>query len=454
MKVFKLLSISIILLISLTGCSFQYNEIIDLSEIHIQEAALSTEYISKGYDRYYSTEHAHYYFPAEANWDEKKLIQKAEIILKTAFEQYEIKTMSSDHINICFNEEAARYTGKTKASYVELDPTDATKGTLVYFISEGKLPVWLCCGLEIHCRNSYSEIFGDSDTIEIKQWAQEAYSEGLPGLGDEWIIPGLIENDLSNQVIAVAGKFVEHLENNKQLPELIQYYLSDNWEKAEELRNREWEKASGIPNKSTNPLVFHYIINQYDHSYFEEDLMFYIQGKEGTYYYSEADWWEYTKAVDYAITGESSISYTEEWFGYDYHGPLDVYYLVSENPEEKHGQFYDRQGNRIYAYVSNEKQDPIGIVHEVAHAIVRISGINTSGFETHNQTAREWFEEALCTAVSNLYNMGTDNIIAARNAYLYALRCLRAYCGDDNTLQYLLTVISKNGDANRCNCIF
>lgn len=455
MKLLKFLGASIILISLLVSCSLNHNQTGELSSIDIQEltSISSTEYTNKGYDRQYSTEHANYFFPADTDWDEKELILKSEMILVTLLEEYNLKPMTSN-INICFNEDAVRYTEKTKASYVELDPNELNTGILAYFISGGKFPAWLCCGLEVNCLNRHNQTFdNENHKIDLKTWAQEADLKRLPSLGDEWFIPGIIEDDLSNSVITVAGKFVEFLEANGQLPELMQCYIYDKWKEAETLRKESWEKSTGIQNESYDQLVFHYMINQYSHSYFEEDLLFYVQGQEGTYYYSAAPWWDYEKVIDYVTTGESSISYTENWLGYAYNGLLDVYYLVPVNSEAKHGQFYDRQGNRIYSYVTNEKQAPIGIAHEVVHAIIRISGLRTLGFDIVQSSTKEWFEEALCTTISTLYQMETEDAIVARNAYLYSLHCLRAYCGDDCALQYLLTVISQNGDANRLDAV-
>lgn len=136
----------------------------DVQEITIQNK-VSAAYSSRGYDQMAVTEHANYYFQSQANFDEMELIKRSEIILQTAIEQYHIQPMVSD-IKICFQDNSVRYLGLRKPTYVEINSNDeAQVGMLLYFISGGKLPVWLCSGLERYWVNLYD---GTNSQFDLK----------------------------------------------------------------------------------------------------------------------------------------------------------------------------------------------------------------------------------------------------------------------------------------------
>ena len=427
-------------------CIFFHNQTLTLEKPVKSYETISPKYQSRGYTNLYCTSLANYYFTYEMNDFAEEFIWKAEIVLQTAMNQYHIRPMMPGVVNICFRENSIFYEGNSKTDYLEINPNDKMQeGILIYFVSGGKLPIWLCSGLEKYWINQY---LGIQSEFNLGLWICEAQKNNLPVLGDEWFIPNLIKSDLSKDVTAAAEKLVECLDYKNKLHSLIKCYLEDNFRNAGKIYYSEMERVSNTKLKDTN-FYFHYYMNQYQED-IHKDVLFSVQAEEAIYYFSDHDFWNLANVHEYLKTGESSITYTEEWFDKENSELLKVYYIITDNINLT-GQYSYPDKKEIY-YCNMKKYPPIGVVHEAVHVMLDLFGYHTQGlYEEGRGRGQKSFEEDLCAAISILYTMETGDETAIRNNYIQSLQILRGYCGDDATLEYLLTVISQGGDANKTN---
>ncbi|WP_461811507.1 hypothetical protein [Faecalimonas sp.] len=437
----------VVLGIVLTGiCIFFYNQTVAPEKPVQSYETISPKYQSRGYTNLYCTSLANYYFTDEMDNFAEEYIGKAEIILQTAIHKYHIQPMMPGVVNICFRGDSVFYEGNSKTDYLEINPDDKMQeGILTYFVSGGKLPIWLCRGLERYWINQYH---GVQSEFNLKSWICDAQKNNLPALGDEWVIPNLIKSELSKDVTSAAEKLVECLDDKNKLYSLIECYLKDNFREAEKIYYSEMEYISNTNLKDTN-FYFHYYMNQYQED-IHQDILFSVQSEEAIYYFSDNDFWNLANVHDYLKTGESSITYAEEWFGKENSEVLKVYYIITDNINLI-GQYSHPDKKEIY-YYNMKNYPPIGVVHEAVHVMLELFGYHTQGlYEEGRGRGQELFEEDLCGAIEILYTMETSDETAIRNNYIQNLQILRDYCGDDATLEYLLTVISQGGDANKTN---
>lgn len=460
MKTKKLVGIIAAMTVILTGCSMQWGNEMNLpngQELELRQITLE-EYEMRRYNRTMETENAVYYFSAGLDADETELVRMAEIILQAARQDYGIQPLNSEKLGICFREDSVRNAWNEKTTYIELNPNDAgQQGMLLNFISGEKLPVWLCVGLERDWLKQYNELDDEERETGLKEWAQKSEEKGLPMLGDEWFVPGMIEDELREDAPAAAGQYVGCLKKRNQLKKLVESYYQSEQQKAEEIRIREWDKATGVDGTDPHGLTFRYLMSR-DMEQSQngtimnanKNILFYVRAKEGTYYYSDTEDWTYQNAVDYATVGESSIEYVGDWFDYHFDQPLDVFYMVDDN--SGHGMHANTAQKSVV--VRMEKMiKAIDITHEIVHLTLSDAGLNknTKGLyqDGRNHNSKFHFEEAICEVVSAMCSVESDDALLKRNSYLRCLKLLRAACGDEYVLQYLLTVISQNKDANK-----
>lgn len=71
-------------------------------------------------------------------------------------------------------------------------------------------------------------------------------------------------------------------------------------------------------------------MNQYQED-IHKDVLFSVQAEEAIHYFSDHDFWNLANVHEYLKTGESSITYTEEWFDKENSELLKVYYIITDN---------------------------------------------------------------------------------------------------------------------------
>ena len=122
---------------------------------------------------------------------------------------------------------------------------------------------------------------------------------------------------------------MECLDYKNKLHSLIKCYLEDNFKNAGKIYYSEMECVSNTNLKDTN-FYFHYYINQYQED-IHKDVLFSVQAEEAIYYFSDNDFWNLANVHEYFKTGESSITYTEEWFDKENSELLKEYYINTDN---------------------------------------------------------------------------------------------------------------------------
>ena len=426
----------VILALSTVSCAERKSsvEIIQLDKIAFYDA-VPEEYARRGYCAWTETDNARYYFAYGTDEEKTQLVRNAELIIQTANGQYQMQPMlPSSKITISFRQDSMRYEGNGPATGVEINPKDRNQiGVLTYFLSGGRLPAWLCVGLEQLWLYEYG-VFGteiDKD-LDLSKWYQEAKQKGLPALGDEWFIPGIIEDDLADDVQTVSYAFVRYIKQENQLAEMVEAYLDiqKQWG-AEAVRNRLWSECTNTEETEYNAYVYFYMMNQYMYSPFQESILFCLKGKHGNYFYSEADWWTMDKAIEYADTGESSIEYVKNWFGDKQEEVINVHYIANDGKPCISGQWSAGGQIRIR---STEYLKPIGIAHEVVHVMLDLCNLYTKGFDEGGynfEISRYCLEEGICDYINYSFIMETDNPLVAVNAQEYCQLYIKTFLGEE-----------------------
>ena len=449
-KIYLLSLLSI--LIFLTGCTLAHksgSEIGQLDDITFYDT-VPDGYAAKGYYEWTETDNAIYYFSYGNDEEKTQLVRKAETIIQMAVKQYQMQPMvPSEKITVSFRQDSVKYYGNGPSIGVEINPQDRNQaGVLTYFISGGQLPAWLCIGLEQYWLdgNGICDLVIDRE-IDVADWYQSAMHKGLPALGDEWLIPGLITDELSKEVQSVAYAFVRYLDDKNQLPQVIESYLdSQTQRKAEQMRNSLWSEFTTIKSAQEKEFVFYYILNQYMYSPHQKDMLFCIKGKNGNYFYSEADWWTIEKAKEYAYSGESSIIYVKNWFDEQHEEIFNVHYVVDDGTQSISGQF--NAGGYIYTRIS-KWSEPIGVDHEVVHVMLELCQIHTKGFDEkgyNNILSRNCLEEGICDYIGYSFLMETDNTIIMNAIADYLPSYIKIRLGEEYWEKYQLKLDEKNGN--------
>jgi len=460
MKWFSLTLYTTALALSLAACSPAAEvpaEPYDLS--YVQQLEITDQVPQwaqdKGYQSCMKTEKAEYYFAPDLAWSEQELASWAELIIQRAMVDYSIEPMLPDEtLKIYFSKDCMQYKGRGQTSGLELCPgAQEQQGLLLYFLAGGRLPAWLCNGLEtLWAQEAGISLTTPAEAVDLQAWAKSAEEKGLPGLGDEWFIPGLIQDELSDNVSAVAVQFVKQLSQEGQLRELLTCYLNEQPQEAQTLRAQVWEKASGIPAKDEDAQVYYYMMNQYVPTFYDEDLQFYVRTADTQNYFTAADWWTLQTISNYVTTGEDSIHYVEEWFGQKCPKTPTIYYVYRDGDIQPDGP-YDFDN---IALSVPRRQRPIGIAPQVAQAMLNELGISTAGYSDSQRdvvTTRN-LEDALCEAIQ-LECIEQSDLPATENwAYFEMLRIMRHGRGDDVLADYVLAILSSRSlgyDANRLN---
>ena len=212
---------------------------------------------------------------------------------------------------------------------------------------------------------------------------------------------------------------MEHLAEKNQLLGFIQRYINeDSPKQTEQLKLQMWgdftETEIEIENQD---LPLFYLMNQYEYSPFQKELLFSIRGEYGNYYYPPADWWTIEKVMEYAEAGESSIKYVKDWFDYPYEDPIRVFYIPDDGTPVSSAQQTD--GINVRTSVTKLSKS-IGIAHEITHIMLKSCKISTKGLYIDGQydvVSRYYLQEAFCEYVSFSFLMETDNPAVFANTY-------------------------------------
>ncbi|MCL2201522.1 MAG: hypothetical protein FWB75_06115 [Oscillospiraceae bacterium] len=295
------------------------------------------------------------------------------------------------------------------------------------------IPAWLLAGVEAYLSE-------DLTAADAASWYAQASSRGLPGLTDEWFIPGFIEDTLAAYAAAVAYTFVRHLSENNQLDSLISHYWRDvepwyeaeQWStaqarEAERMRAELWaDFAGGEP--SVQDVIFQYTFGDSmeitGRGIISVD--FNALAQYGWYFYT-ASGWPRDVVMAYIESDEDSIRFVGDWLGYHHD---DVLISVQKAPPYAPVAEFGSGGGRYWADYgwtrTIDTMAPVGSflapwvhVHEAVHALLYLAphmewsniadvppeflfNWDSDWWNTFSQLA---FEEGMCVLLTYLFMM-------------------------------------------------
>jgi len=278
------------------------------------------------------TDYALYLFSPDTTAAEKtELVMQAELILSTAQDVYNMQFLpgiEGNRIYFAIAEGATRI-NLHNGDYADVVVSIADSGgvgALLSFMSRGKLPAWLCAGLEHYWLSAQEvSVLEAAPERDLVAWNEQRIERGLPDFGDVWFVPGLIEDDLSNDdVIWIAYEFVKYISETGQLAELIALYMNDEtvWE-AEHKVAEAWNTFSGVlrNNGYSEKFLLRYLYNSAlgsDHLSVRADnnniALFNILGRHASHYFIYADWWTLERALEYVSDVANAIEFSISWF--------------------------------------------------------------------------------------------------------------------------------------------
>jgi len=283
------------------------------------------------------------------------------------------------------------------------------------------IPAWLLAGLA-----AYES--GQQTAAEVAQWYAEATARGLPGLTDEWFIPGLIEDTLREDIEAVSYAFVRHLSETDELDNLIALYRRDieSWYDAEswsaaQARGAEQARAELWADFLGADVNVQDVIFQYQFGDMHDELSltgsveieFNALAQGGWYFFSPTpnNWTRET--VDHFIdVSEEAIQFVGDFLDYHHEEPIISIFRDDSNPFGGGGWFL---GGRTVETFGGMMDNPEGLLlvfaHEIAHALLELSpAINRSNFPMSSiAPGFDAFEEGLCVVIQYLFLAQAEN---------------------------------------------
>lgn len=246
-------------------------------------------------------------------------------------------------------------------------------------VNETGIPAWLATGMEVY----QGEIDATCD-INASEWYSEATSEGLPSIGDEWFIPGFIDDPLVEGAACVAYEFVRHLSEMDELERLTNLYEeayavvdATLTREAEQLRAELWaDFVDGEVNPREVIFQAHFgnELGFYGRLGFEYpvEISFQALAERGWYFFTPG--WSRDVVENYIEAGEESIYFVGDWLGYHPEEPLiAILWLPPYSPFASAaggGGYAFGNGTGFFAVHDGLDRHPSVFTHEVVHAIV------------------------------------------------------------------------------------
>ncbi|MCL2603851.1 MAG: hypothetical protein FWD90_05170 [Defluviitaleaceae bacterium] len=287
-------------------------------------------------------------------------------------------------------------------------------GRTFFGLGGGRLPMWLCAGLELYWMDKHDMPIPDGidRNMDTGDW--------LPDFGEAWFIPGLLADETPWQVLSEAYAFVWYISEMGALEGLVASYLRESRISAEEMYAALRADFSGIADEGW---VFQYEQGAVHHvegspgSPFEID--FHLWGDAARYLFGNRAGepraaWTYGMVSHYAAIGEESLSFVQEWLGVSLTQRWSVYFI---HEDEVIGGGY---GNRILTNFQHHTDPPWSMAHEAVHAVLAAANIRTNfpptliDFGPGFTLSQSHFEEGMCVLIELLFEIETQNERFAR----------------------------------------
>ena len=369
------------------------------------------------------TEAAVFYIPKNYKTDKKEQINNIKIIMDVAKGKYGLSYKGPEKPKVFFTQENDNYYIDLKKPRLMIPLSGENRvGPLFFQLSGGKLPVWLSIGLELYWLDKNEiEVVPFDKNIDVQTWQKEASDRNLPDFGDEWFIPGFIDDGLSDDVLSISYAFVERLETQGMLSELVSLYLKEGTLAEAERRKAElWRDFAGGGAYNEQGYAFQYF---YDTNFetksglYSEKIAFVITAEQGKYYFTK-NGWTLDMARENVGEFENCLLFTQNWLEREYPGLITVMLHRSNvGIEVLWGRGFS--GEIYIQFADSRLQDdvPHFLVHEAAHAISRPAGLVTN-FPIAPKKQISYFEEGLATLAEFIY--AEENSVL-QEAYMYRL---------------------------------
>lgn len=250
---------------------------------------------------------------------------------------------------------------------VSEDPENSL-GAVVSYLSDYKLPAWLSVGLELYWQNNNEE-GNSSDLLEgsINNWINTAKSRGYPDFGDAWFIPNYLEEGIIGEAQQIAFRFVQYLDQEKQLQSVVDKFLKDQNEDLN-LLGHYWSEFIEIPNSAIDA--------NYRYIYSYEEIWFEVHTDKVKARYKKEDW-DHQQVVEYQDYLNQGVRYIEDWMNYTLDRPLTftIYPHINAYKPNYGGLTYKSRDDYEIDLYQVFEVPPYRAVHETVHAITFQMGI-------------------------------------------------------------------------------
>ena len=378
-----------------------------------------------GFNKQASTENAQFLFSFGTEEEMAALVYEIDMLINTARNKYGLFHGQRMLLPKIYLQEEGTTRVEHLSTYLYLTK-DESRGAVFYFMSRGKLPAWLCVGLEL----LELEDPNVEENIDVKLWYNEAVANGLPMFSDLWFIPGFIENELTKQVSSVSYAFVKYLDELGLLNELIDLYTKED-ESADFISGDAFfsfigENEIDFSTQNKNYVTFRYLFCNNAVMpristpwllpvYGNSPSLFTVYGKYAQYFFAPDDW-TYDLVLELIEACDDGILYAKNWLEYEGDQMLNVYFDNELNRStEGNAGIYRGDGN-IFLYTNPQNVHSVFIItHEAVHAFLDIFDGRTNFPKVPDQLAyllkrrAPFLEEGLCTVIQHLHYIETEN---------------------------------------------
>jgi hypothetical protein len=399
---------------------------------------------NRGYHTSAATDNAQYFFSGGTENEMLETLRKTEMLLTVAKERYNLTTSPhSPMLRVYYAPEGTGTQFNARGNDIILGDDYNRMGAVFFHIGRHILPAWLCVGFELYWADRYGMDTLDFDkSLDVSAWYAEASAKGLPPLGDEWFIPGFIDDELSNDILSVTYAFVSHLEETGEMAGLVELYRREaTLRDAERARAALWAGFTGTgANERAYVYRYHYGVED-NTNWHTIEIEFSVFAELGLYLFTPSGWAR--DIVEYYVdAGEEATRFIAEWLGYNQTRPFRNIYRGA--PFNIHGEL-DLSGGwyigsrTTVTLLSDITGPPSATAHEIVHAVLSSHPtIHRSNFPISfhwGGGGADFFEEGLCVVIDYLFLDQTENERYAVEMSRHVLQILGSIVIDEDSGQ-------------------
>lgn len=363
-----------------------------------------------------STENAEYYFNTTNDSHNKAFVNQTEIIIRNMQDYLDIPRKEKT-IQIYLNRDGEVPFNNSLTRIVVSEDRENSQGAIVSYLSDYKLPAWLCVGLELYWQDDREE--GESPELfvgSIRKWIETAKSWEYPDFGDAWFIPNYLEEEIVGEAQQIALMFIQYLDQEKQLESVVDIFLKDRNEDLN-LLGQYWSEFIETPNTAMD--------TSYRYIFSYEEIWFEVHTGKVNARYKKEDW-NHRQVVEYQNYLNQGVRYVENWMNYTLNYPLTFTIYPHKNAYKPNYGGLTYQSGDDYAIELYQvfEVPPYRAVHETVHAITFQMGMFSDFYPLTEGLAEALMYEFEAEKRLYVYNKSKEDLIFAyerrnENALLY-----------------------------------